>query len=312
MSNNTGNSRPARAEMGDDIAVAFTVDALNVRGRIVRLGKAVDTAIRQHAYPAPVSRLLGEVMALAALLGASLKFDGKLIVQAETDGPVSMLVADFTTPGFIRGLARFDDAALAALPDKDARDAAKLLGKGHLAFTIDQGKETERYQGVVAFTGSLANAAQEYFEKSEQIPTLVKLAAGQLSGADGEHWRAGAAMIQHLPPASGEAAAGDEDDWPRASALFDTLEDHELLDPGLSPERLLFQLFHEDGVRAFDPLPITWRCGCSREGLLATLRNFSREDRAHMVRDGKITARCQFCSREYVFSPEELEAKAGD
>jgi len=311
MTDNTPKERPARRDIGDDLALPFTVDALDVRGRVVRMGRSVDEAIRQHAYPEPVSRLLGEIMALSVLLGTSLKFDGKLIVQTRTDGPVNMLVADFTTPGYVRGLARFDEAAVKALADGEARDPARLMGKGHLVFTIDQGPNTERYQGVVALSGPLAEAAENYFAQSEQIPTRVRLAAGEASDAEGSGWRAGAAMIQHLPPAAGTPVREGEEDpaadnWPRAVALFDTIEDHELLDPDLSPERLLYRLFHEDGVRVFDPVPVEWRCNCSREQLLETIRRFSEEERAAMVEDGRITATCQFCSGTYEFTPEEV------
>ena len=302
--------RPARRDIGDDLVLPFTVDALDVRGRVVRMGRSVNEAIRQHAYPEPVSRLLGEIMALSVLLGTSLKFDGKLIVQTRTDGPVNMLVADFTTPGYVRGLARFDEKAVNALTDEEARDPVRLMGTGHLVFTIDQGPNTERYQGVVALSGSLAEAAEDYFAQSEQIPTRVRLAAGEVSDAAGSGWRAGAAMIQHLPPAAGSRPPEEEeaaaDNWPRAVALFDTVEDHELLDPDLSPERLLFRLFHEDGVRVFDPVPVEWRCNCSREQLLETIRRFSEEERAAMVENGRITATCQFCSGTYEFTPEEV------
>jgi len=298
--------RPARAEMADDIVVPFAVDALDVRGRVVRLGPAVDRAIRQHAYPEPVSRLLGEVMALAALLGTALKFDGKLIIQAQTEGPVHTLVADFTTPGFIRGLARFDEAAVAALGEEAARDDAALLGAGHLAFTIDQGPRTRRYQGVVEFSGSLADAARKYFGQSEQILTHVKLAAGRLQTPAGESWRAGAIMAQHLPAPGGRASEKALENWPHAEALIETVEDHELLDPAISPERLLFRLFHEVGVRVFEPVAVRWRCDCSRDVLLDTLRRLSEAERRAMVKDGEVRARCQFCSREHVFSPREL------
>ena len=310
MTGDGNGARLARRDMGDDIVMPFTVDALDVRGRIVRLGEAVDAAIRQHAYPPPVSRLLAEMMALAALLGTALKFDGKLILQAQGDGPVNMLVADFTTPGFIRGLARFDEKAVDELPRDRLRDAAALLGKGQLVFTIDQGPDMQRYQGVVALGGSLAQAARDYFERSEQIPTRLKLAAGQITTGKGESWRAGAMMIQHLPPAgAGREDRGrdaDDDKWRRAEALFDTLEDHELLDPELSPERLAFRLYHEDGVRVFEPTSVVWRCGCRREKLLETIRNFSPEERRAMVENGKITATCQFCSRQYAFTPQEV------
>ncbi len=309
-----GSVRLARAEMGDDLVLPFTVDTLDVRGRVVRMGASVNGAIARHDLPVPLARLLGEMMALAALLGSALKFEGKLIVQAETDGPVRLLVADFTTPRFIRGLVRYDEARVKKVLD-EAGEERVLLGKGRMVFTIDQGAHMQRYQGMVALTGTLAEAAEAYFSQSEQIPTRVKLAAGTVQRDGGPQWRAGAIMIQHMPPSSKgmneeEAAAQrerDEENWRRAEALFDTVETHELLDPSLSPERLLYRLFHEDGVRVFDPQPLEWRCGCSRELLYDLISRFSSEERAEMVEEGRIAARCEFCGEEYAFLPEEFE-----
>ena len=313
MSEQDSDVRAARAEMGDDLVLPFTVDRLNVRGRIAHLGPAVDEAVRQHAYPEPVARLLGEMLALTALLGTTLKFQGKLIAQAQTDGPVRLLVADFSAPGFIRGLARFDADAVRAAMEKGEATPEALLGSGQLVFTLDQGSHTRRYQGMVALSGALQQAAEEYFRQSEQIPTRVRLAAGPLVDDNGAHWRAGALMIQHLPPPSGaeedeqRRKAQNEDDWNTAQALFDTLEDQELLDPAISPERLAYRLFHEHDVRVFDPVRVQFRCGCSREGLLAVLRQFSREELGKMVEeDGRIHARCEFCATTYTFTPEEL------
>ncbi len=305
-------ARAARVEMDDDIVLPFTVDSLNVRGRLAHLGEAVDAAIRRHAYPEPLSRLLGRLMALATLLGTTLKFQGKLIVQAQTNGPVHLLVADFRAPGHIRGLARFDPEQVLALQSRGEAGEADLLGTGQLVFTLDQGPRMQRYQGVVQLAGDLEKAAEEYFASSEQIPTRIRLACNRVEGA----WRAGALMIQHMPPAglSGESReeaerrrARDADDWATATALFDTISEEELLDPALSPERLAYRLFHEHGVRVFEPVPVSWQCTCSREALEETLRQFTPEQRAEMVEDGRITATCQFCSRAYEFTPEELE-----
>ncbi|HHN68005.1 MAG TPA: Hsp33 family molecular chaperone, partial [Thermopetrobacter sp.] len=276
-------TRPARAVMADDIVVPFTIDALDVRGRIARLGPSIDPAIGDHDLPAPAARLLGGVMALTTLLGTSLKFDGKLIVQVQGDGPVHLLLADYAAGGAIRGLARFDAERLAALTEERARDEKALLGDGTMALTIDQGPRTERWQGVVAIAETLAATAQAYFARSEQLPTRLRLAAGPVSTADGEHWRAGAAMIQHLPGHDDEERRRDtRDQWDTATALFDTIADDELLDPGISPERLLYRLYHEQGVRVFDPVPVRWRCSCARDTLKEVLGRFSGEERAAM------------------------------
>ncbi len=318
MADGKEQTRAARAEMGDDIVLPFTVDALDIRGRIAHLGSVVDTSVRQHDLPEPVARLLAEMLALTALLGTTLKFQGKLIAQAQTDGPVRLLVADFAAPGSMRGLARFDEDQVRALMERGEATSENLLGSGQLVFTLDQGPHMRRYQGVAQLQGSLQRAAEEYFATSEQIPTRVRLAAGTLTDEKGEHWRAGAMMIQHMPPPAGDAATDEErekkreadaDNWATAEALFDTLEDQELLDPSISPERLAYRLFHEYGVRAFEPVKVEWDCRCSREMLLEVLRRFSPEERARMVEeDGKIRATCEFCATTYEFTPEELNA----
>ncbi len=314
--------RAARADMGDDLVLPFTVDALNLRGRIAHLGSVVDTAIRQHDLPEPVARLLAELMALTAMLGSLLKVQGKLIIQAQTDGPVHLLVADFAAPDAMRALARFNAGEVANLQQQGQATSEALLGNGQLIFTIDQGPHTRRYQGVVALDGSLQQAAEDYFASSEQIPTRVKLAAGTLTDAEGEHWRAGAMMVQHLPPAAADKATEEErarqaeqntDDWETAQALFDTLQDQELLDPAISPERLAYRLFHEQGVKVHEPVRLRWDCACDRAKLGEMLRRFSAEERAQMVEDdGLIHATCQFCNTTYTFRPEELEQQEGE
>jgi molecular chaperone Hsp33 len=302
----------------------FAIKPLGVRGRIVRLGTVVNDIIGRHDYPMPVSALLAEAVALSAMLGASLKFEGKFILQTSSDGPVDMIVADFTSPGKVRGYARFDGEAVRKL---NPVSPATLIGKGHLAMTVDQGVDMERYQGIVPLDGSsLGEAAHTYFAQSEQIPTRLRLSAGPLlgRGRDAQQsWRAGAIMVQHLPRhggmspmrmTSGDAPKGAEeplnenDDWVRARLLLDTVEDHELLDPTLTPETLLYRLYHEDGVTVYPPAALERHCTCSREKIGDVLRRFSAEDRADMIEDGAITVTCEFCSTAYRFTPEEASA----
>ncbi len=302
----------------DDIVLPFLIAPLGVRGRIIRLGRLVDEVVRQHDYPLPVSALLAETMALTGLLGSALKLDGKFILQTRTDGPVDMLVADYTSPGLMRGYARHHVDS-----ESTATDVGRLLGNGHLAMTIDQGPETERYQGIVELAGEdLSAAADSYFARSEQIPTRLKLAAGRLlgrGGSDEASWRAGAIMVQHLPGngaqsplplTSGEGGDDEvfpeEDHWVKARLLVDTVEDHELLDPLLAPERLLYRLFHEDGVRVFPAISLRRHCTCSRERIAGIMSRFTPQERADMVEDGRITATCEFCSARYDFDPEEF------
>jgi molecular chaperone Hsp33 len=267
----------------------------------------VDTILSRHDYPEPVSKLLGEAVALTAILGAALKFEGKFILQASTDGPVDLLVADYQVPGALRGYARFSAERLAALPAD-----GPLLGEGHLAMTIDRGPDTERYQGVVPLEGgSLADAADTYFRQSEQLPTFIKLAvARHYRAGQGERpwtWRAGGLLVQKLTREGGRRATRESafaaEDWTRAKALAETVEDHELLDPMLPPDRLLYRLFHEEKVRAYRAVPLTSYCSCSEARVEELLRRFSAEDLAEMVVDGKVSVTCEFCNRSYRFDP---------
>jgi molecular chaperone Hsp33 len=314
----------AEASARDDLVMAFAVAGLGVRGRLIRLGAAVDDIIGRHDYPPSVSALLAEAVALAAMLGSSLKFDGKFILQTKTDGAVDMIVADYVSPGGIRGYARFDKGRLQALGP--APRQADLLGKGHLAMTVDQGPGMERYQGIVPLGGGdLTAAAHAYFAQSEQIPTRLRLAAGPvLMPGQAEAWRAGAIMVQHLPAAgaaspialsAGDAPPGaateafvESDDWRRARLLLETVEDHEILDPLLSPERLLYRLYHEEGVAAFPAAPLKRHCSCARATIEGLLRSFSDADRTAMVEDGAITVTCEFCATGYRFDPAEVTA----
>lgn len=304
-----------------DAILPFEVSALDVRGRLTKLGPALDEILTKHDYPAPVGKVLGEAIVLTTLLGSSLKFDGRFILQTQTDGPISMIVVDFMAPDRLRAYARFDAARL---PGHSS--TADLLGRGHLAMTIDQGPNMSRYQGLVALDGaSLEDAAHEYFLRSEQIPTRVRLAVGEefRSDTDPKHrWRGGGILIQFLPKAPERARQSDldpgdapegtqvhvvpqDDAWVEAQSLAATIEDVELIDPDLSGERLLYRLFHERGVRVFDHQPIRAQCSCSRDAVSSMLASFSADDRASMVEDNKVVVTCEFCSSVYQFTPQE-------
>jgi molecular chaperone Hsp33 len=305
----TEHSSEQRIELAipeDDLILPFQAENADVLGRLVKLGPTVDTILSRHAYPEPVSRLLGEAVALTALLGAALKFEGKFIFQASTDGAVDLLVADYQVPGGLRGYARFLAERLTELgPDHP------LLGKGHLAMTIDRGAETERYQGVVPLEGeSLTEAANTYFRQSEQLPTFIRLAVarhyrGGKDGARSWAWRAGGLLVQKLSREGGRTSGHPafEEDWTRAKALAETVEDHELLDPLLPPDRLLYRLFHEEKVRAYRAVPLQNYCSCSRARVEELLRRFSAEDLAEMVVDGEVWVTCEFCNTRYHFDP---------
>jgi molecular chaperone Hsp33 len=295
----------------DDLVAAFQIEGEPVRGRLVRLGPAVDQILRAHAYPDPVANLLGEACALAALVGSNLKFDGRLIVQAQGSGPVRYVVADYDTSGGLRGYCRYDEAEVAQVSDGFQRPGARtLLGDGVFIMTVDQGPDMDRYQGVTAIEGeTLALCAEQYFAQSEQTPTRVLLAVGQTPGEGGAHWRAGGVLIQNI--AEDDARGSTEEAWTRTQALFETLGEDELVDGALSSNHLLFRLFHEDGVRVFGSQPLRAFCRCSQERIETVLRSFGADERADMVEpDGKIHVTCEYCSRVYAVEPEKLEAAA--
>jgi molecular chaperone Hsp33 len=324
-------SRAPSAVAVDDIVLPFEVSSLDLRGRIVRLGPAVDEILEKHAYPKPVAKLLGEAIVLTVMLGSALKIEGRFILQTQADGPVRMLVVDFTAPGKVRACARYDKDRVATAIEAGEDDAGALLGRGHLAMTVDQGPDMNRYQGLVALEGgSLEDAAHEYFLRSEQIPTRVRLAVAeefrQAEGGASHRWRAGGILLQFLPKSPERARVADldpgdapegvephvvaEDDaWVEGQALVSTVEDLELIDPALSSERLVYRLFHEPGVRVFQPADVRAECSCSRDAVEAMLKSFSQDDRDHMVENGKISVTCEFCSAHYQFMPEDVGAR---
>lgn len=291
----------------DDLVAPFQIENQPVRGRIVRLGGVVDEILTRHDYPPAVANLLGEACALASLVGASLKFNGRLILQAQGDGPVSYVVADYDTEGSLRGYCRYDADRLAEVSGGFAQPGAKtLLGDGVFIMTIDQGADMDRYQGVTPIEGeTLALCAEQYFAQSEQTPTRVLLSTARVQTDGPAHWRAGGMIIQNI---AGDAARGSTDDaWDTVQTLFQTLGEDELVDPTISGETLLFRLFHEDGVRVFDRTPLRAFCRCSEERIVTVLRSFPLEERHEMVQDdGAIQVTCEYCSRTYRFTPDEV------
>jgi molecular chaperone Hsp33 len=316
------------APAGDDAVRPFVVEALDVRGRAIQMGPALDAIISRHDYPAPVSRLLAEAIVLAVLLGSSLKIDGRFTLQTETSGPVDMLVVDYRTSGAIRAYARFDKDAVAAAEATGAATPGTLLGKGTLAMTIDQGPSASRYQGVVPLEGeSLEEVAHAYFRQSEQIPTRVRLAVAEMQQREGgvmrHSWRAGGLIVQFLPDApermrqpdlpGGHAPegtefgdAGEDDAWVEARSLAETIQDDELTDPAVPVETLLYRLFNQRGVRVFTPISVRDECSCSREKISGVLATFSADEISDSTEDGAISVTCEFCGKKYGFDPKEF------
>lgn len=317
----------------DDRVLPFQVAPLDVRGRAVYLGPAIDTILSRHAYPRSVSKLLAEATVLTALLGTSLKFDGQFILQTQTNGPVGMLVVDFRSPGDIRACATFDRDAVLQAEAEGLLGHADLMGDGVLAMTIDQGGHMRRYQGVVPLENmTLEEATHLYFQQSEQIPTEVRVSVAEVQtrGENGAKpmWRAAGIMIQFLPeseermrqadlPGGNNPAeeAGDsdflveEDDaWTEAKALLRTVEDHELTDPSVTAEQLLYRLYHERGVHVFDAQVLQERCGCSADRIRDVLNQLSPDEIEESVENGEISATCEFCSVQYRFDPAEFRS----
>lgn len=278
-----------------------------VVGRLVRLGDVADDILSRHAYPEPVANLLGEAIALAALVGGSLKFEGRLIVQAQGDGPVSYLVVDYDTDGSLRGYCKFDADRVAEVSTGFVRPGAEtLLGQGAFVMTVDRGEDMGRTQGAAPIQGeTLALCAETYFNQSEQLPTRVMLGVARVDGK----WRAGGLMIQLIAP--DDVRGSTEEAWDHARALVNTLGDEELTDPKLSAEALMFRLFHEDGVRLLPGKPLAAQCRCSQERVEGMMRSFDREAVAEMIEpDGLIHVTCEFCSRTYHVTPEDADAGA--
>lgn len=295
----------------DDISRPFQLEQSALRGRLIRLGDTVDIVLTRHNYPPAVSCLLGEMFVLAATLAGGLKFKGTFSLQTRSNGPISLMVADCTDEGAMRGYAKFDPEAVAAAGEQTV---PALLGDGHFAVTVDQVNQATAYQGLVELDGeTLTDCMQKYFRQSEQVKTGMKIAVEQMPASTGLTWRAGAVMVQCLPD---EDARDDGskalEDWRRTMLLLGTVKDTELVDPDLSPESLLLRLFHEEGVRVFDPQPLSFRCRCSRERVETLLRQFNDSDIEDMkLEDGALEVTCEFCNESYRFEESAVATVLG-
>jgi molecular chaperone Hsp33 len=300
-----GNGGPQQPTAHDDLIQPFKIEGQAVRGRLVRLGPLIDTVLDRHRYPPAVAELLAETVALAAALAGALKYEGVFTLQTKGDGPIRLMVADVTSDGDVRGYAQFDAERLAAVTGNgEPLSVPKLLGAGYLAFTVDQGSHTERYQGIVELIGAtLADCVHHYFRQSEQLDAVVKVAAGRATGG----WRAGALMLQRLPPSAG-AADDVEDGWRRTLAFMASSTPDELLDAQLAPNDLLYRLFHEDGVRVFATADLRAGCRCSRQRVERVLRSLPDDELEAFKVDGMISVTCEFCSASYGFTDGEVAA----
>lgn len=288
----------------------FHLEDKPVRGRLIRLGPLADALLTRHDNHPAVTRLAGEALALTAGLAGALKFRGSFSLQAKGDGPVSMLLADCTEGGALRGYARADAEVLDRLLARDpVGDAAALLGRGYLAFTCDQGPEMDRYQGIVEIHGlTLAAMTGHYFETSEQLRAHIRLACDRTEAG----WRASALILEKVAGEGGIAPELDRDAqdeaWRTALALVGTLTDAELLDDALPSHTLLHRLFHLEGLALDRPRPLSYGCRCSRSRLAGVLSRFGQDDLDHMAEaDGAITMTCEFCNLDFRFDRAEVQ-----
>ncbi|MBC7950519.1 MAG: Hsp33 family molecular chaperone HslO [Rhodospirillaceae bacterium] len=293
----------------NDLILPFQIAGGAVRGRLVRLGPAIDAVLAGHGYPDAVGKLLAETLAMAGVLAGSLKYDGVFTLQAQGNGPVTLVMADVTSTGEIRGYARYDADKVAAAPAGDA--VPTLLGTGYLAFTVDQGPKTDRYQGIVELTGaSLADCAKEYFAQSEQLDTEVVLASQ--APIDGNGWKAGALMIQRMPgsqPGAPILTAEDSlEHWRTATILLGSLKHAELLDYSLPVQSIAYRLYHGEALQAWEPKALGFKCRCSRPKITSALQGIPRHEIASLKDErGEVTITCEFCGTVYAFDDEALE-----
>jgi molecular chaperone Hsp33 len=290
--------------IADDLLRPFQLERSSLRGRLVRLGGVLDQILTRHDYPEPVGRLLGELLVLAAALAGGLKFKGTFSLQAKGAGPVSLILADYTHDGTMRGYARFDPERIAS-----EADIGTLLGDGRLALTVDQGDAGTAYQSIVELGGaSLTECMQAYFRQSEQLKTGLKIAVDRVNDGGARRWRGGGLMVQRLADQPLDDL-GDEDQehWYRTMLLLGTATEAELLQPGLPADDLLYRLFHEEGVRVFEPQELRFGCRCNRERVERLLRSFSDAEVEEMRQDdGALVVTCQFCSVAFRFDEAQL------
>lgn len=295
--------------MDENFTIPFQLESSHVRGRIVRLSSALDGILSAHNYPADIERLVAEVCVLSSLLSSMLKYEGIFTLQAQSEGVVRMLVSDVTSKGDLRACATFDADAFSG-DNKEVQPSS--MDGGYMAFTVDQGEHTERYQGIVELKPEgLVASVQNYFSQSEQIATGLVVSVGRVDGA----WRGCAIMVQKMPDETKaynkDTVPSDvEDDWRRAMILLSSVKEEEMLSPDLDAKDILYRLFHEEGVRVYDPQPLQKNCRCSQDRVFAVLSGMSKEDLADMVVDGNITMTCEFCSKNYIFNPDTIQKGA--
>ena len=295
-----------------DAVLPFQIEPHYLRGRYITLGTAATSILEKHKYPDPVAHLLSEMLVLAPCLSSALKYEGVFTLQVSGKGPIKTLMADVTSKGELRGYASFDAEQLTSLnlQPGDQPPLQKLTGGGYIAFTVDQGDKGERYQGIVELSSSsLVDCTHAYFQNSEQLETVISLAVEQSSDTN---WKGAAIMLQRVGFSGGKGVpkgiTEDEYDegWRNAAVMLGSCKHAELLNNLETPEKLLFQLFHETGVRVYPTKPIVAQCRCSVEKVERLLHSLDIQERDDMKVDGVITVTCEFCKTERTYDDEAL------
>lgn len=297
-----------------DNCASFHIEDGAFMGRLVRLDDVVNTIISKHQYPQNVSAVVAESTALAALLASALKYDGLFTLQTKSNGPVSMVVVDVTSDGAVRACANFDEERIKKAQELrktegEIEAAPHWLGEGYLAFTVDQGKATDLYQGVVDLQGkNLTECALRYFKQSEQIETALQLFL-HIPTDENDKWKAAGILLQKLPETGGKVNTDIDmsEAWNEAVTFMQSLTADEVFDENLSSAELLHRLYHSSKLSISKNKDYRFGCRCSREKLLATISSFSEEEINNLVdNQNQIVATCNFCSEKYVFDKGEL------
>lgn len=275
-----------------DYLQRFTFEDHGIRGELVFLRDVFQTVNQQRPYPFAVKQLIGQTMSATALLSATIKYKGSLILQAQTNGPVNLLVAQCNEQLDMRALARWQD---------DADFSGSLLGDGNLVITISSDNFTAPYQGVVALSSPrLSENLENYFEQSEQLPTRLWLAANETQAVG--------LLLQKMPALqSGEQAAGDEwDYWQHIETLAETITEQELL--SLDVATILHRLFHEEDIRLYDAQAVNFRCKCSKEKMSQALQTMGKEEvDAILSAHNLVEVTCEFCNNTYAFTQPDID-----
>ena len=317
----------------DDTILPFSLGRSNMRGRMVRLDGTLQTILDQHRYPPSISALVSEAALLTALIGQTMKLRWRFSIQVRGEGLVRLIATDYFAPSQegeparIRAYAGFDRGDVVS----SRLTPFEMIGKGVMGITIDQGAGMTPYQGITPLSGNtLSEGAETYFAQSEQLATRFRMisAEAQEPGEDA-HWRAGGIMLQQMPQEGGvipDAPSGEDglmsaddvagmggraEDWNRVTTLLDTADAHEMIGPHVTPETLLYRLFHEEVPSVYDAQPVEFGCTCSAEKVEGAMYQYSAKDLSHMTNeDGMLTADCQFCSAHYEFDPKTLGFEA--